>query len=182
MNEPLQIAIEVCERAWSLFKDAVAGLAGEEVDWRPLPQANSINIIVRHLRIESQWHLDAITRGAPMPTDVPVTRQDEIDAVPLDFQANLEKLNALYDEFLGVLRTLTIPEIEKRTAQTYGARAEQQKLPHLLAYHQAMHVAMHCAQIRTIRNLYRSSRGESVKFFPGNPTYPRESRGSKLGS
>ena len=39
----------------------------DEADWRPLPQANNINLIVRHLRIEAKWQLDAMSDGKPMP-------------------------------------------------------------------------------------------------------------------
>ena len=42
----------------------------------------------------------------------------------------------------------------------------------MLAYHQATHLARHTGQIRTIRNLYRKTRGEPARFFPDNPTYP----------
>ena len=35
------------------------------------------------------------------------------------------------------------------------------------------HLAMHCGQIRSIRNLYRKTRGEPLRFFPDNPTFPR---------
>jgi hypothetical protein len=41
-----------------------------------------------------------------------------------------------------------------------------------LWYHQAIHLAMHCGQSRTIRNLYCKARGEPARFFPDNPTYP----------
>lgn len=172
MDEAVRIAMEMGQRAWHLFKDAVDGVAEEEIDWRPLPQANSINIIVRHLRIEAQWHVDGIARGTPMPPDIPASRQNEICAVAMDFRANLEKLNELYGEFQDVLKTLTTREVAQRTAETYGAAAEQKGLPHLLGYHQAMHLAMHSAQIRTIRNLYRTSQGRPGRFFPDNPTYP----------
>jgi hypothetical protein len=29
-------------------------------------------------------------------------------------------------------------------------------------------------QIRSLRNLYRTSRGEQVLFFPDNPTFPAQ--------
>lgn len=40
-------------------------------------------------------------------------------------------------------------------------------------FHQALHLAGHTAQISTIRNLYRKTRGEPALFFPDNPTYPK---------
>jgi hypothetical protein len=41
------------QRAWNLLKDALVDLGDDEIDWRPLPQVNNINVIVRHLRIEA---------------------------------------------------------------------------------------------------------------------------------
>ena len=182
MNDTVHIAVEMNQWAWSRFKDAVDGLGDDEIDWRPLPQGNNINIIVRHLRIEAQWHLDGITRGLPMPGNLSEIHQNEIDAVPVDFHANLAKLNELYEGFLEVLHTLTSREVEQRTGDVYGAVAQQTGRPHLLGYHQAMHVAMHCAQIRTIRNLYRASRDQPRRFSPDNPTFPRGSPTGSLGA
>ena len=172
MDDALRVVVEMNQRAWTLFKATVADLGSAEIDWRPLPQANSVNIIVRHLRIESQWHLDSLARGDAMPSDTTPALQAEIDAVPLDFTANLDKLEQLYTSFLDVLRSTTLDGLHQRTAAAYGSAAAAESA-HLLAYHQAMHVSMHCGQIRSIRNLYRKTRGQPARFFPDNPTYPR---------
>jgi hypothetical protein len=55
----------------------------------------------------------------------------------------------------------------------YGAAVEAEGSVHLVGYHQALHVATHVGQIRTIRNLYRKTRGEPARFVPENPTYSR---------
>jgi len=172
VDDALRVVVEMNQRAWTLFKATVADLGSDEIDWRPLPQANSVNIIVRHLRIESQWHLDSLARGDAMPSDTTPALQAEIDAVPLDFTANLDKLEQLYTSFLDVLRSTTLDGLHQRTAAAYGSAAAAEAA-HLLAYHQAMHVSMHCGQIRSIRNLYRKTRGQPARFFPDNPTYPR---------
>ena len=173
MDEAVRVVAEMNQRAWNLLKDAVADLINDEVNWRPLPQGNNINIIVRHLRIEAQWHLDSLMRGDAMPSDVPPALQSAIDAVPLDFERNLAKLEELFAAFLDVLRATTLSELQRRTAAAYGSVAETAGSEHFLGYHQALHVATHCGQIRTIRNLYRKTRGEPARFFPVNPTYPR---------
>ena len=173
MDDSLSVVSELNQRAWSLLKDAVDDLSDDEIDWRPLPQGNNINIIVRHLRIEAQWHLDSLTRGDRMPSDVTPAVEREIDAVPLDFQTNFAKLEDLFARFLDALCTTTLHGLRQRTTAAYGAAADAGGSVHFLGYHQALHVAMHCGQIRTIRNLYRKTRGEPVRFFPENPTYPR---------
>ena len=86
MDGGLRIAVEVNLRAWNQLKDALVDLSEDEINWRPLPQANNINVIVRHLRIEAQWHLDSLIRGDAMPSAVTATLQSEIDTIPLDFQ------------------------------------------------------------------------------------------------
>ena len=63
--------------------------------------------------------------------------------------------------------------LRERTATAYGKLSESEGRSYFLAYHHAAHVAMHCGQIRMIRNLYRKARGEPPRFFPDNPTYPK---------
>ncbi|HEY2930331.1 MAG TPA: DinB family protein [Acidobacteriota bacterium] len=172
MDDALRVISEN-QCIWSLLQDTVDDLSDAEINWRPLPQGNSINVIVRHLRIEAQWHLDSLKTGNAMPSDVTPALQEEIDAVALDFQLNLDKLEELYIGFLDILRTATLHDLQQRTAAAYGHSVEASGRTYFLGYHQAMHVAMHCGQIRTIRNLYRKTRGEPAKFFPENPTYPR---------
>jgi hypothetical protein len=173
VDEELRIAAEVNQRAWNQLKDALGDLSDDEINWRPLPQGNNINVIVRHLRIEAQWHLDSLIRGDAMPSEVTPTLQREIDAVPLDFLRNLGKLEELLTGFLDGLRTTTLRDLHLRTAAAYGSASAARGLDHFLGYHQALHVAAHCGQIRMIRNLYRATRGEPGRFFPENPTYPR---------
>ncbi len=172
MDDALRVVVEINELVWRVLKYSVADLSNDEIDWRPHPQGNSINIIVRHLRIEAQWHLDSLMRGDTMPSDVTPALQMAIDAVPLDFQHNLEKLEELCTGFLEALRTITLQGLRDRTAAAYGSAAAVPESAHLLGYHQALHVAGHCGQIRTIRNLYRKTRGEPARFLPENPTYP----------
>jgi len=83
MDDALRVVVEMNETIWGRFKSALEDLSEEEIHWRFLPQANTINVIVRQ-----------------------------------------------------------------------------------------KHMATHLGQIRTIRNLYRKTRGEPARFFPENPTYP----------
>lgn len=178
MDEALRIAWEMNERAWALFDGALTDLPKEEVQWRPLPQANSIEVIVRHVRIEAEWHLACLQTGALMPTVATPALQAAIDAVPLDFAENMAALKASTGRFHETLGTMTAEELRRRSDSAYGSAPGV--APHFLAYHQAMHLAMHCAQIRSIRNLYRTTRGEPARFFPDNPTYPRQEIGQRF--
>ena len=172
VDPALQPLLEINHRIWQGFQRGLEDLTQEEVDWRPLPQANNINVIVRHLRIEGEWHLACLERGEAMPFDVTPELQRRIDAVPLDFEKNRREFEALFTRFLGVLETITEAELMQRSRAAY--REWRKEIPpHQLGFHQALHLTGHLGQISTIRNLYRKTRGEEARFFPDNPTYPK---------
>ena len=91
MDPALRVALEMNQRAWSVLMDALDDLSEEEARWRPSPHSDSINVIVRRLRIALR-----ATTGS--------------------------------EDFVG--------------------------------FHQAMHIKTHCARIRAIRAMYRTTRGE----------------------
>src|SRR5262249_21720061 len=82
--------------------------------------------------------------------------------------------------FIATLRTLTIDAIEQRGRVVYHDVPGQPSPSHFLGYHHAVHLAMHWGQIRSLRNLYRTSRGEQALFFPDNPTFPTPSTSNPL--
>ena len=172
MNEGLEIVAEMHQTLWDQFRGSFDELTDEEIHWRAVPQANSINLIVRHLRIESEWHLRSIQSGAPMPTIAALVSQEAIDAVPFDFAENLNTLQRLYTAFCETLGTQSLGALKDKSAAAYDEAVTGKGLAYLLAYHQATHLAYHTGQIRSIRNLYRKTRGEPPRFFPDNPTYP----------
>ena len=132
-----------------------------------------MNLIVRHLRIEAEWHVDSLERGAPMPgAEVTPEAQRLIDSVGMDFNRNLKELEDLFTRFVAHLREMTPDALKKQSALAYHDRPSE--LPaYMLGFHQALHLAGHLGQISTIRNLYRKTRGEPARFFPVNPTYPK---------
>jgi hypothetical protein len=173
MDDALRVVYEMNASVWAALKNALADLTDEEIRWQPLPQANTMNLIVRHLRIEAEWHVDSLERGKPMPTAATAPSQEAIDAVSYNFQENLESLAHCCTRFLEMLRTTTLNTLRERTAAAYGSLAESDETRYLLGYHHATHLAMQCGQIRSIRNLYCKTRGAPVRFFPDNPTFPR---------
>lgn len=62
-----------------------AFLNPDEYNWRPLPQANTVNAIVRHLRVEAEWHL------LSLENEKRVSVGHLVDSIPLDFEQNLAK-------------------------------------------------------------------------------------------
>jgi hypothetical protein len=173
MDQALQLVIEMNQRIWSRFKDDLQDATPEEIDWRPLPQANNINAILRHLRIEAAWHLASLEHGEPMPVEFTNEFRQRVDLTPMDFQRNFKELEELFARFIAALGETTAPALEHSTRNAYQNLLGGVSLPmHLLGFHQALHLATHLGQIRSIRNLYRKTRGGPARFFPENPTFP----------
>jgi hypothetical protein len=173
VDDGLSFVVEMNEAMWDRFVADLRDVTPEEADWRPLPEANSINVILRHLRIEAEWHLASLERGVPMPGDVSPELQQRIDAVPIDFMQNSKELASLFALFLAALRQTPLPMLQEQTERAYGTPASGASLPqHFIGFHQATHPAAHLGQIRSLRNLYRRTRGERARFHPDNPTYP----------
>ena len=175
MADAPSVLAELTELIWSQLRKDLSDLEPEEIDWRPLPQANSINLIVRHLRIESQLQLESLERARPLIVEASPEVKAFIDSVPLDFYRNLAEMEQFCIRFIATLRTLTIDAIEQRGRVVYHDVPGQPSPRHFLGYHHAVHLAMHWGQIRSLRNLYRTSRGEQALFFPDNPTFPTQS-------
>jgi hypothetical protein len=86
MDEALQLVIEMNEWTWKRFKDDLRDVTPEEIDWRPLPQANTINAILKHLRVEAQWSLASLEHGEHSPYQHTASVQQLTDSIPLDFE------------------------------------------------------------------------------------------------
>jgi hypothetical protein len=141
MDQALQVLVEMTESIWQGFRRDLEDVTPAEVDWRPLPEANSISLIVRHLCIEAQWHRSCIERGEPMPHETTEDLQRQIDSVPLDFDGNLKALEEAYVAFLAALREITLVGLQEHTKAAYQTWPSSSA--HLLGFHQAMHLGTH---------------------------------------
>jgi uncharacterized damage-inducible protein DinB len=169
MDDAVQLASEMSEANWNNFKNDVKGLTADEINWRPLPQGNNINVLVKHLRVVEELFVSRLEHGEQSPyTDGPGV-QKLTDAVPQHFDQNLRELEDLHNRFIAALRSTTLAELKRRTFLTPFAQGPQPANALLLA--EISHLATHRGQIRTIRNLYRRARGEEGLFLPQNPTF-----------
>jgi hypothetical protein len=171
MDEALQLVIEMNEWAWHRFKADLSDVTPEEIDWRPLPQANTINAILKHLRVEAEWSLVSLERGELSPYQDTASVQQLTDSIPLDFERNLHELEEFYTRFIAALRGTTLAALKRQTVLDQVFPGGIPHPAHLLSFRQALHLASHLGQIRTIRNLYRRTRGEPGRYFPQNPTF-----------
>jgi hypothetical protein len=172
MDDAFQLVIEMNEWTWRRFKDDLNDVTPEEIDWRPLPEANTINAILKHLRVEAEWCLVSLERGEESPYQDTASVQQLTDSIPLDFERNLQELEELYSRFIEALRGKTLAALQLQTVLDQVFPGGSPHPAHLLSFRQAVHLALHWGQIRTIRNLYRKLRGEPGRFFPDNPTFP----------
>ena len=115
MDEALQLVIEMNERTWQRFKADLQDVTPEETDWRPLPQANTINAILKHLRIEAEWYLKSIETGEQSSYRDTASVQQLTDSISLDFEQNLRELDELYTRFVAALRRTTLAALKQQT-------------------------------------------------------------------
>jgi DinB superfamily len=172
MDEALQLVIEMNEWTWKRFKGDLQDVTPEEIDWRPLPQANTINAILKHLRVEAEWSLSSLEHGEHSPYQDTASVQQLTDSIPLDFERNLTELEELYTRFIAALRQTTLAALKQQTVLDQVFPGGASHAADRLSFRQAVHLAIHWGQIRTIRNLYRRTRGAPGRFFPDNPTFP----------
>lgn len=172
MDEALQLMIEMNDWTWKRFKNDLQDFVPEEIDWRPLPQANTINTIIKHLRVEAEWYVASLDHGEQSPYQDAASVERLTDSIPLDFEHNLQELEALYARFIEMLRRTTLAALQRQIVLAQVFPGGEPYAASLLSFRQAQHLAMHWGQIRTIRNLYRRTRGEPGRFFPHNPTFP----------
>ncbi len=130
MDEALQLVIEMSERNWHGFKDDLKDLTPEEIHWRPLPQANNIDLIVKHLRVEEQWYVVSLEYGEQSPYQDTASVQQLTDSVPLDFERNLQELEALHQRFIAALRRTTLADLKRKTvlSQVFSGQAPTQRI------------------------------------------------------
>lgn len=160
MDESLRVIYEMNVEAWKRLREALENVSVDESNWRPIPEANSISVIVRHLRIEAAWHVNSLRDGTPMPTVAAPVNQEDVDAIPMNVDANLQVLIDHQSQYLDSLRASTLTTLRERTRTAYGDVLVSEDRSCFVAYHNAVHLTSHCGQVRMLRNLYRKTRGE----------------------
>lgn len=171
MDEALHLAIEMSEQNWTAFKNALKDLTPDEIDWRPLPKANNINILMKHLRVTEEWYVTGLEQGAQSPYQDRASIERLTDSVPLNFEQNLKELEEWHNRFITALRGTTLADLRRKTFLSQVMSGQDPRPANTLLVREIMHLAAHGGQIRTIRNLYRTTRGEPGLFLPQNPLF-----------
>ena len=169
MDEAIQLAIEMSEANWNSFKNDLKNLTLDEINWRPLPQGNNVNVLMKHLRVVEELFLSRLEHGEQSPYKDAAGVQKLTDSVPLNFDQNMQELEGFHTRFINTLRPTTLAELKRKSFLTPFAQGPRPANTLILA--EIGHLATHRGQIRTIRNLYRKSRGDPALFLPQNPTF-----------
>jgi len=169
MDDAIQLAVEMSEANWNNFKNDVKGLTADEINWRPLPQGNSINVLIKHLRVVEELFLSRLEQGEQSPYKDGPSVQKLTDSISPDFDQNMKALEELHNRFTAALRPTTLAELKRKTFLTPFAQGPQPA--NMLLLGEISHLATHRGQIRAIRNLYRRVHGEQGLFLPQNPTF-----------
>jgi hypothetical protein len=83
-------------------------LRNEEIDWRPLPYANNINVLVKHLRVVEELFVSRLEQGEQSPFSNGPSVQQLTDAVPQNFDRNKLQLEEFHHRFIATLRATTM--------------------------------------------------------------------------
>jgi Protein of unknown function (DUF664) len=163
---------EGAPQTWQRFTAERNAVTPEEIQWRPLPHKNTINELLRLRRIEAQWQLASLEHGAQSPYHDLASVQQLAGSVPLEFERNLQELEALYTRFITAFRRTILEALQQQTVLGQIFPGGTPHPVHPLSFSQALHLAQHWGQIHTLRNWYRKTCGEPGRFSPEHLALP----------
>ncbi|MBI3329279.1 MAG: DinB family protein [Nitrospinae bacterium] len=169
MEEVIEFAVGLMERNWSDIKNALKDVTDDELDWRPVPESNNIKSIVRHLRTVGQLYLSLLEDGDQTPWRDEEYVQKLTDSIAYDFQDNMKALEEFHNRFVSLMNRGTVASLKAQTFVESSSSRPQSK--DSLLHREIRHLVTHTGQIRTLRNLYRRTKGEKGLFFPDNRTF-----------
>jgi uncharacterized damage-inducible protein DinB len=166
MDQAIEFAVGFMERNWNDLKTALKDMTDDALDWRPVPESNTIRSIVRHLRTVEQLYLSLLEEGDQTPWNDADYVRKLTDAITSDFQQNMKELEEFHHRFVSLIKKSTLAEL---TAQTFvEAPSPRPQSKDSLISRDLRHLITHTGQIRTLRNLYRRTKGEKGLFRPDN--------------
>ena len=169
MDQVIAFAVELMERNWRDFKNALKDVPDEELDWRPVPESNNIRAIVRHLRTVGQLYLSLLEDGDQTPWKDEAYVQNLTDSITSDFQDNMQACEDFHNRFVSLIHRSTVAGLKAQTFVESASSRPQSK--DSLLHREIRHLVTHTGQIRALRNLYRRTKGEQGLFFPDNRTF-----------
>jgi hypothetical protein len=128
------------------LRDQVRGMDAGTLNWKPLPQANSVAVLIVHT-LGSEREMIRAVRSLPTERDREAEFRAEAEAS--DLLALLDELDRELDEQLGAVTAADLTELRPR-----GDRPPRPGLEWLLSNYG--HAREHLAQVELTKQLYDS--------------------------
>jgi hypothetical protein len=128
------------------LREQVRGMDAGTLNWKPLPQANSIAVLIVHT-LGSEREMIRAVRSLPTERDRESEFRAEADAA--DLLALLDQVDRELDEHLGAMTAADLTELRPR-----GDRPPRPGLEWLLSNYG--HAREHLAQVELTKQLYDS--------------------------
>jgi hypothetical protein len=128
------------------LREQVRGMDAGTLNWKPLPQANSVAVLIVHT-LGSEREMIRAVRSLPTERDREAEFRAEAEAA--DLLALLDELDRELDEQLGAVTAADLTELRPR-----GDRPPRPGLEWLLSNYG--HAREHLAQVELTKQLYDS--------------------------
>jgi DinB superfamily len=128
------------------LREQVRGMDAGTLNWKPLPQANSVAVLIVHT-LGSEREMVRAVRSLPTERDREAEFRAEAEAA--DLLALLDELDRELDEQLGAVTAADLTELRPR-----GDRPPRPGLEWLLSNYG--HAREHLAQVELTKQLYDS--------------------------
>lgn len=150
MDPTVDAARVILEKLRDDLHAGLAGLDADALNWRPLPEANTIAGLVAHLLEASRFLLE-LGRGQTIPRD----REAQFGQVVPDAAALLARVDAGWKSLLAAVRAYSASDLAAtrpfRDRQVTGAWC---------LLHACEHATEHWGQIQLTRDLYAARGGQ----------------------
>jgi hypothetical protein len=110
LDQVMGFAVGLMERTWHDLTRALHDMTDGELDWRPVPESNTIRAIVRHLRTVEQLDLSLLEEGDQTPWNDAASVRQLTDAIADDFQHKMKEREAFHTRFVSLLKQRTLAE------------------------------------------------------------------------
>ena len=168
MDQVIEYAVAMMETNWKDLENDLKDITDDELDWKLLPESNTIRSILRHLRTLEQIYLSLLEDGDNTPWKDGASMRKLADSVGHDFRQIMEEFKDLHAHMITSIKATTLDDLK---VQTFLFVSPEPQTKDNLIFREIKHIATHRGQIRTLRNLYRRTKGEEGLFVPKNSTF-----------
>jgi len=171
MDQVIEFAVGMMERNWNELKDDLKDITDDELDWRPVPESNSIRSIVRHLRTVEQLYLSRLEDAENSPWKDNAAVQKLAESATYDFPQIMKEFEDFRNRFVSWIQGSTMADLKAQTFPDPSSPPGIVLTKDSMISREIRHMITHRGQIRTLRNLYRRTKGKKGLFSPENESF-----------